>query len=610
MSDWFGVNSVVQSIDAGCDLEMPYSDRWRGETLIQAVKDGKVSQDAVEKAAANVLYFIDRVRGEDTSSEEPKKEDDTPERRAIIRRAGAEGITLLKNQSSLLPLEAKKTKLAVIGPNANRAVAGGGGSAAVNPYYNTLSLDSIRTASKLEVTYAMGCDTYKWVPLATPFCTAVDGTTGVTIEFFTGDKFEVEPTVVQNRTSTDLMLWDSAPVEVGNVWSANIKATLTPTSTGRHQFSFFSVGPGRLLIDGQEIINTWDWAVPGETMYDGCEDVLADIDLEAGKEYNILVELTNETRPISKIAATGRTHGPGGMRLGYREVDNVDHLQVAVDTATAADVAIVIVGLDPEWESEGYDRKNMDLPKDGSQDRLVEAVLKANPNTIVVVQSGSPVTMPWADDVPTIVQAWYQGQEAGNALADVLFGKVNPSGKLPTSFPRRLEDNPTFHNWPGEDQKVIYGEGLFIGYRHYDRVSVAPLFPFGHGLSYTTFTYGDVKLDSTTLTADGSITVTVPVTNSGEVDGAEVVQAYVHDIKSRLPRPKKELVGFEKVFLKAGETKDVSLKLNKHSVGYYDTKALAWIAEEGDFEVLVGASSADIRGRAKFEVGESFTWIF
>lgn len=433
MSDWGGVNSVTESIEAGCDLEMPYSDKWRGEKTIQAVKDGKLSQDAVEKAAGNVLYLIERTRGEDMSPEAPEKEDDTEELRQFIRRAGGQGLTLLKNEGSILPIRPSATKIAVIGPNANRAIAGGGGSASLNPYYNTLPLDSIREISGKEVVYALGCDIHKWVPLATPFTTTPSGRQGVTLEFYVGDKFEGEPLIIQHRDSTDLMLWDSAPVEVGNVWSAYARTTIIPKTTGRHTFSFFSVGPGRLYVDGKVVVDVWDWTEQGETMFDGCEDVLVEIELEAGKAVEVVAETTNEIRPMTKQIATGRTHMNGGVRIGYREEDKVDHLQQAVDAAKSADVAVVIVGLDAEWESEGYDRKNMDLPKDGSQDLLIQEVVKANPNTIVVVQSGSPVTMPWVDKVPAILQAWYQGQEAGNALADVLFGFVNPSGKLPVS---------------------------------------------------------------------------------------------------------------------------------------------------------------------------------
>jgi beta-glucosidase len=240
----------------------------------------------------------------------------------------------------------------------------------------------------------------------------------------------------------------------------------------------------------------------------------------------------------------------------------------------------------------------MDLPKNGSQDRLIEAVLAANPRTVIVNQSGTPISMPWVHRAPAILQAWYQGQEAGNALADVLLGNSSPSGKLPTTFPVRIEDNPAYHNWPGENLKTVYGEGIYIGYRHYERAKIAPLFPFGHGLTYTTFEYGTPSASSDHLTETGEILITVPITNTGSVPAHEIVQAYVKDVKSSLPRPEKELQAFGKVFLQPGETKNVVLRLDKYSVGYFDTSlgvTGAWIAEEGLFEVLVGASSVDVR---------------
>jgi beta-glucosidase len=321
------------------------------------------------------------------------------------------------------------------------------------------------------------------------------------------------------------------------------------------------------------------------------------------------------------------THKYGGCRIGFKQEDKVDYVQEAVDAARAADVAVVIVGVDAEWESEGYDRQTMDLPVDGSQDRLIEAVVKANPRTVVVNQSGSPVHMPWVDRVPAILQGWYQGQEAGNALADVLFGVQSPSGKLPATFPQRIEHTPAWNNWPGENLKVLYGEGLYVGYKHYDRTRIAPLFPFGHGLSYTTFEYGRPEMSSKVLAPDGSINVTMAVSNIGERAGAEIVQVYVRDVKSRLPRPEKELVAFEKVYLEADETRHITITLDKYAVGYYDDSINAWIAEEGAFEVLIGASSADIRyadcdryyeaceltifrRKATFRVDESFTWVF
>ncbi|KAK4217049.1 beta-glucosidase B [Rhypophila decipiens] len=611
ISDWGGVNSSIESLKAGCDIEFPFSTKWRFDKTLEALRDGLVTEREIDQAAENILTLVERTKGSDLTPEAAEREDDREETRALIRQAGVQGLTLLKNEGSILPINPKTAKVAVIGPNANRAIAGGGGSASLNPYYNTLPLDSIRKTAQQPVSYAMGCHIHKWLPVASPYCTDKAGKQGVTIEWFRGDKFQGEPVVIQRRTNTDLFLWDSAPLaQVGPEWSAIATTMLTPTTTGKHTISYMSVGPGRLFVNGKLALDLWDWTEEGEAMFDGSVDYLVEVDMEANKPVELRVEMTNELRPIAKQKQFNMTHKYGGCRIGFKEEDQVDYLQEAVDAAKAADVAVVIVGLDAEWESEGYDRQTMDLPSDGSQDRLIEAVVKANPNTIVVNQSGSPVTMPWADKVPAILQAWYQGQEAGNALADVLFGLANPSGKLPCTFPRRLEDTPAYHNWPGENLEVVYGEGLFIGYRHYDRVKLPPLFPFGHGLSYTTFEYGRPSLSSKVLTRNGSIELIVGISNVGEVAGSETVQIYVRDEKSRLPRPEKELVAFEKVDLEAGETKHLRIELDKYAVGYFDTSIDRWIAEEGTFKVLVGASAEDIKYSATFEVKESFTWIF
>jgi beta-glucosidase len=595
ISDWGGINSTVESLKAGCDIEFPFSTKWRFEKVLQVLEDGSITQQDIDRAAENVLTLVERTKGDDMSAEEAEREDNREETRQLIREAGVQGLTLLKNEGSILPID-KRSKVAVIGPNANRAIAGGGGSASLNPYYNTLPLDSIRNASEGEVTYAMGCHIHKWLPVASPFCTDKSGKQGVTIDWYRGDKFANKPVITQHRTNTDLFLWDSAPLaQVGPEWSAIATTHITPTTTGKHTISFMSVGPGRLYIDDRLALDLWDWTEEGEAMFDGSVDYLVEVDMEANRPVALRVEMTNELRPLAKQKEFNMTHKYGGCRIGFKEEDQVDYLQEAVEAARAADVAVVVVGLDAEWESEGYDRQTMDLPSGGSQDRLVEAVVKANPRTVVVNQSGSPVTMPWADRVPAVLQAWYQGQEAGNALADVLFGVRSPSGKLPCTFPKRLEDAPAYHNWPGENLEVNYGEGLYIGYRHYERAKIEPLFPFGHGLSYTTFEYGRPSLSSKVLTPEGSIELIVAVSNVGEVTGSETVQVYVRDEKSRLPRPEKELVAFEKVTLEPDETRHLSMRLDKHAVGYYDTAIKRWIAEEGKFVVSVGASSADIK---------------
>jgi beta-glucosidase len=263
-------------------------------------------------------------------------------------------------------------------------------------------------------------------------------------------------------------------------------------------------------------------------------------------------------------------------------------------------VAVLFVGLNGEWDTEGQDRLHMDLT--GDQNELVKRVAAANPNTVVVLQTGGPVTMPWLDEVAAVLQAWYPGQECGNSITDVLFGEVNPSGKLPQTFPLRLEDNPAFINYPGENGKVRYGEGIFVGYRYYDKKKVKVLFPFGHGLSYTSFAYDHLRLSTEQLSPNDDLTVTFNVTNTGTRTGQEVVQLYVRDEKSRLARPEKELKAFGKISLQPGETKSVTLKLGMRSLAYFDDAKAAWVAEAGSFEVLIGSSSLDMHLRASFRL--------
>jgi beta-glucosidase len=599
ISDWTGTYATAPSLRAGADIEMPGPSKWRKlDQVKKAIANGEVTFQEIEDSAARVLYLVDRTKGlGNMESEPPERSNDNAETSDLILQTAIQGLTLLKNENNVLPIRDVK-KIALIGPNVKRAIVGGGGSAGLRPYYTTSPWEGISSRFDGELLFAQGCDSSKWMPLASPYCTTEDGQEGVRLEYYRGDTFKGEPAVVQHKAGTDLWLWDSAPKEVLPDFSFKVKSILTPKSSGNHTFSFASVGPGRLFINGELFIDIWDWIEEGEAMFSASEDVLKSIYLEEGKPVQLLVESTSEVRPASKVSVIGRKHDYGGCRIGYQEEDKVDRLQEAADAAKEADVAVLVVGLDAEWESEGYDRQTMDLPKNGSQDRLIETVLAANPRTIVVNQSGTPVTMPWVDRAPAILQAWYQGQEAGNALADVLFGNQSPSGKLPTTFPRRLEDNPAYHNWPGENLKTVYGEGIYIGYRHYERSKIAPLFPFGHGLTYTTFKYGTATVSDAVLSGKGSITITVPVTNTGLVAAHEIVQAYVKDVKSSLPRPEKELQAFSKVLLQPGETRDVALKLDKYSVGYFDTslgQRGAWIAEEGVFEVLVGASSADIK---------------
>ncbi|MCJ7605166.1 MAG: glycoside hydrolase family 3 C-terminal domain-containing protein, partial [Dehalococcoidales bacterium] len=311
---------------------------------------------------------------------------------------------------------------------------------------------------------------------------------------------------------------------------------------------------------------------------------------ETGKSYPVKIEYCRNPRALALMR---------GIRIGCTPPLPADALQRAVDAAGRSDAAVVFAGLTHEYESEGYDRPTMDLPE--AQVELIRKVAEANPRTIVVLNNGAPVSVDnWISGVPAVLEAWYPGQECGNAIAAVLLGEVNPSGKLPDTFPKRYEDNPAYDNYPGSEGKVNFAEGIFVGYRYYDAQQVEPSFPFGHGLSYTDFTYANLKLSKTEKQAGEPVQISINLTNSGTCPGKEVVQVYVSDREAKLPRPPKELKAFRKVTLQPAETQTVTFTLDDEDLSYWDTETGGWVVEPGDFEVLVGSSSRDIRARASF----------
>ena len=302
----------------------------------------------------------------------------------------------------------------------------------------------------------------------------------------------------------------------------------------------------------------------------------------------------------SKSALSGRVKKmlnqpiPKSAKLGFVAPGD-DMLREAVEIAAKSDAAVIFAGLSWKVEGEGVDKANIALP--AGQNELIKAVSAVNKNTIVVLINGTPVNMEqWVEKVPAIVEAWYPGQEGGNAIANILFGKVNPSGKLSVTFPKKLSDNPSYGNYPGSGGRVHYREGIFVGYRHYDKNNIEPLFPFGHGLSYTTFKYSDLKIDK----KNDLIKVSMDLENTGKRVGKEVVQLYIYDCESSLARPPKELKAFKKINLKPGEKKTVKFELDKTALSFYDPSKKGWVVEPGKFEVLIGSSSRDIRLKGGF----------
>jgi beta-glucosidase len=600
MSDWFGTKSTAPAAENGLDLEMPGPPRWRGERLLAAVEAGEVTRRAIDEAARRMLGAIERA-GAFAHPEIPEERAiDLPEHRALLREAAAEGIVLLKNDGAVLPLDtATLTSVAIIGPNAKTAQIMGGGSAQVNAHYAVSPFDGLvaQAGEQVELGYEIGCTNHKQLPrmdnrLVAPVG-AADGR-GFTVTYFNTPDLGGEP-VYRTVTSSAEQAWfgDVAPGVQPRGFSARLSASFTPRESGPHTLGLSSAGLSRLLVDGAPVIDNWARQTRGDSYFGtGSSEVTAQVQFEAGRTYELAIEYSSQGATLL-----------AGVRLGHLPPVAEDSIARAAALAARSDVALVFVGLNGDWESEGHDRPDMELP--GQQAALVEAVAAANPRTVVVLQSGSPVSMPWLDKVAAVVQAWYPGQECGNAIADVLLGAANPSGKLPQTFPERLEDNPAFINYPGENGRVRYGEGLFVGYRYYEKKRVAPLFPFGFGLSYTTFAYSEPRLSAEAIGPDERLEISVDVTNTGARAGQEVVQLYVRDPAAKVARPEKELKGFAKVALAPGETKTVTLGLGREELAYWDDVRHAWVAEAGAFELLVGASSRDIRARAEFRLTRS-----
>jgi beta-glucosidase len=585
ISDWYG--SYSENVAAGgLDLEMPGPARWHDDRVRQAVENGELDEALVDDKVRRLLRTMFRVGLFEQPELQPEQSINRPEHRQLVRAAAGEAIVLLKNEGSLLPLDpAKPQRIAVIGENAMMAQIMGGGSSGVNPHYAISPLTGIRqkVGEQVQIEYTLGCPIHRQLPQIPSdwLCAEANGRPGLTLAYFGNRNLEGDPIYTAVIQKTDLTWFgERHPYMNPADFSVRLSGQLVVPQSGAYTFTLVSTGPSRFLLDG---------AVQLQCQTTEAEATAVTLNLTANQPYDVVIEYSAD--PDSK----GKT-----LRLGCLPPQDDDPIATAVALAAQSDVAIIVAGLTKEWESEGFDRPDMELV--GAQNELIARVAAANPNTIVVLNVGSPVTMPWLDSVTAVLQLWYPGQEGGNAVADVLFGDVNPSGHLPTTFPRRLADNPAYLNYPGENGKVQYGEGLFVGYRYYDKKEIAPLFPFGHGLSYTTFAYANLN-----ITVNGTaVQVQVDVTNTGERAGQEVVQVYVRDEAARLVRPLKELKAFAKIALQPGETQTVSLPLNRQSLAFYDPAVGNWVTEAGTFTVLVGRSAQDIRLSRQFEwVGDA-----
>lgn len=580
MSDWTAVKSVEPSVNAGLDLEMPGPALYRGKKLLAAIAEGKVDLDMVEDGARRILRLVERsgVRSNPRSGTEISQ--DQPEHRALIRRAVAEGSVLLKNDG-VLPLDgAKRPKVAVIGPNAAAARIMGGGSARVNAHYRLSPLDGLKSRDDLEIFYEPGCSNHMLLP-------PVIGP--MTSTFYNSADFSGAPVFTRDYPGSEAKWFGSHEPGVDlHTFTVRNAFPVTPDQSGRYQVSLANAGLAKLYVDDQLVIDGWaDWQPTGATYYHfGGDERFAEIDLEAGRTYHFRADYCSTTGVMDGIQA---------FRVGLLLPLGDEALARAAAAAAEADVAVVFVGRTPEWDSEGRDLPGINLPR--NQDELIRRVTAANPRTVVVLQSGGPIAMPWRDEVAAILQSWYPGQELGNGVADVLFGDAEPGGRLPQTFPETLEANPTIGNYPGKDGHVAYAEGVYIGYRHYDATNQAGvLYPFGFGLSYTSFALGQSTASATSIKPDDTITITTPVRNAGGRAGKAVVQLYVSPPPGN-DRPVKELRGFAALTLEQGQAGEAAIALDMRCFAYFDEARNAWRAPAGTYELQIGTSSVDLPNR-------------
>jgi beta-glucosidase len=634
VSDWHAAHDTVDDIAAGLDLEMPGPAKYLGSPLAQAVRDGRVSEEALNCAAQRVLMLAarvgalspegaiaagpDRIEAEDSgAASSPAANVETDDYRpwletdptveagrpiqlssnaaaSVVRRAAAESFVLLRNESILPLAPAALRRVAVIGPNSASPCIQGGGAANIAAPYAVSPLDGLRAAlpAGIEIVHEPGCTIDLLLPALTRMDVVdLDGVPGLTIEFFRGQALDGEPFVRLHTNSSDLHLFGDLPPGVAqNDFSVRLSGWIKPSIAGPHRIAMRGLGGRRLFVDGKLVADEWSADAGADVptaLFEAREDG-GTFELEAGKRILVAAELHSTT------------HAPSLLALGCAVPEGADGVALAVAAAASADVAIVVVGTDKTWDTEGRDRKSATLP--GRQDELVSRVAAANPRTIVVVNAGCQMGLPWSEEVAAILYAWLPGQEFGNALADVLLGESEPGGRMPVSIARREEDYPALNTTPAANDELVYTEGVNVGYRGFDAAGLEPRFAFGEGFGYTTFEYEDLAITSDGLAEGEPLELRVRIRNTGARPGKEVIQVYVADLESTTPRPRHELKGFAVVRLGPGETGEVAMALEDRDLAYWDVERHSWRIEPGQFDIEVGHSSRDIRLRAPIDL--------
>ncbi|KAJ3843726.1 glycoside hydrolase family 3 protein [Lentinula raphanica] len=619
MSDWYGTYGVDQPINAGLDLEMPGPTRWRTPILVNHVLSAqKLSPSTLDKRVRNMLTYIQhqaRLNPEVVYGDGKERTRDTPEIRQFCRSLAARGIVLLQNRDNVLPLKSDRVhKLAIVGPNAKGNVISGGGSAALKASYIVTPYEGIQEGAfdSLQISYAVGCYAHKYLPTLENYLETPSGKPGWLATFYNHTKDgKLSPPIAEFvLNDTRVKLNDFIPEGLTENWTLKMTGRLTVDKTAPFELGLTVAGRAKLWINGELTIDNWTKQTPGDFFYgQGTIQEKATVELKEGTSVDVLVEYTNSYPPPDKddkgnTVPNAQPALMRGLRLGGCEKIDADAaIEDAVRLAKGSDAVVFIGGLTPEWESEGFDRPSLELP--GRQAEVIAKLAAVNPNTVVCMQAGSAVEMPWKDEVAGILQTWYLGNEVGNAIADVLFGKANPSGRLPLSFPKKVEDIAAYPNLRSEHGKINYREDLMVGYKHHIKNRIEPLFCFGYGLSYTTFDL--LSCDSKQTGVD--VEITIRLKNTGSVAGSEVVQLYVAYPDTGITHPPLQLKGFAKARdVAAEEIAICKVKLDKWSFSHWDEEKNQWKVDAGQYVLHVGFSCEHIVYQKTIELDTTLSW--
>ncbi len=597
MSDWVATYDGVAAANGGLDLEMPNGKFMNRKNLLPAVQDGRLNTSTIDEKVRRIVQTAIRFGWLDRDQSDLSFSKYDEANHLIALAAARESVVLLKNDGDLLPLDRKKTKsVLVVGPNAYPAETVGGGSAAVASFAPVSILQGISSliGPEVAVYYERGLPKFVDLASATDFVTAAEnGKPGVSLESF--DNAELSGTPTSSRVARHInekghswqdfagdfseliALFSEGPKKSSRRWTGFYVAA----EAGSYELAVQGSGEGggyRVYLDDKLVIDDWSVAKAFQdhtvlTLSQGSHKVVAEDFQNSAFGGRFRLAIANSSKMVSEAARK---------------------------LAAKCDAVIIAVGYSNDSESEGGDR-TFTLPV--GQAELIRELSSQNKNIVVVVTSGGNVDATnWLEHIPAYLEAWYPGEQGGRAIAEILFGDVNPSGRLPVTFEKRLEDNPAFANYyeePGT-KRVVYKEGIFVGYRGYEHNHTKPLFPFGYGLSYTSFKYDNISIKPTAPASSNSgerpalYQISFDVSNTGKRAGAEVSQVYVGEAAPKISRPAKELKGFSRVELAPGETKHVSITLDGRAFAYYDVTAKRWHANPGNYSVQIGHSSEDI----------------